>query len=146
MCAVQTLAIACSPQRALEEFNNMKLTNHRSVSSGHGATDWVRRPCIRYAVESRHALKYKRAMLLCNSGGRKLTLKDTVPFRAAVMEPQCLQGRGPLSLFVLPSLHERFKLAPPLQVSAFIFNLCHLEMHSFRSKTHQGAGNQVLCV
>lgn len=135
MCAVRTLPTPCSPQCALEEFNNMNLTNHHGVSSGHTATDWSRCPCVRYVMESRHALKYKRDMLFWNSEGRKLTLKDTVPFRAAVMEPQNLQGWGPLSLFVLSPLPERFKLAAPLQVSAFIFNLCHLEMHAvFKTK------------
>lgn len=135
MCAVRTLPTPCSPQRALKEFNNMNLSNHHSVSSGHTAADWMRRPCVRYVMESRHALKYKRAKLFCNSRGRKLTLKDTMPFRRAVIEPQHLQGWGPLSLFVLSPLPERFKLAAQLQVSAFIFNLCHLEMHAvFKAK------------
>lgn len=136
MCAVRTLPTPCSPQRAVEEFNSMNLTNHHGVSSGHTATDRTRRPCVRYAMESCHALKYKRATLVCNSRGRKLTLRDTMPpFRTAVMEPQHLQGWGSLSLFVSSPLPERFKLAAVLKISASIFNLWHLEVHAaFKAK------------
>lgn len=35
MCAVQALPTPCSPQHALEESNNMNLTNHQGVTSGH---------------------------------------------------------------------------------------------------------------